>query len=113
MALFGLIGAGAAIRGLFATRSAIGTPIHRAPGEFLKSFAGSPLIQGGTFGVGYTGGSYGGYGLSNTWDPFGIHKPKYKSRQQSLGLPYGNYGYRRIKQIENLLVDVYFDEEEE
>ena len=94
--LFGLAGAGVAIRGLFAARSAIGTPINRSFPEFLKTFGGSPLVQGGTFGVGYTGGSYGGYGISNTWDPFGIHKPKYKRVTQSLGImPYGRRYYGR------------------
>jgi len=95
--LFGLLGAGAAIRGLFAARSAIGTPINRSFPEFLKTFAGSPLVQGGTFGVGYTGGSYGGYGVSNTWDPLGIHKKSYKHpTQQSLGImPYGRRYYGR------------------
>ena len=62
-----------------------------AVGHFLRS----PIIQGGQFGVGYTGGAYGGYGLSNTWDPLGIHKPKYKFVRESLGMPYGSYGYRR------------------
>jgi len=96
MALFGLFGAGAAIRGLFAARSAIGTPVNRSFSEFLKTFAGSPLIQGGTFGIGYTGGSYGGYGISNTWDPLGVHRPKYKQASQSLGImPYGRRYYGR------------------
>ena len=98
MGLGGLIGAFVGIRGLFASSSAIGTPIHRAPAEFLKTFAGSPLVQGGTFGVGYTTGSYGGYGVSNTWDPLGIHTKSYKRPvQQSLGImPYGRryYGSR-------------------
>jgi len=54
----------------------------------------SPLFQGGGFGLGYTGGAYGGYGATNTWDPFGLHKPKYKHYQQKLRLPYGSYGRR-------------------
>lgn len=62
---------------------------------FKHAFFRSPIIQGGSFGVGYTGGAYTGYGVTNTADPFGIHKPKYSSKKQSLGLPYGNYnGYR-------------------
>jgi hypothetical protein len=59
-----------------------------------QAFLRSPLIQGGQFGIGYTGGAYGGYGATNTWDPFGIHKPKYKYYQQKLRLPYGYYGRR-------------------
>ena len=55
----------------------------------------SPIIQGGTFGVGYTGGAYAGYGVSNTWDPLGLHKPKYSTSKGNLGLPYGSYGRRR------------------
>ena len=57
----------------------------------------SPLIQGGTFGVGYTGGSYLGYGASNTWDPFSLHNKSSNTRPTSLQfrMPYGSYGYRR------------------
>ena len=58
-------------------------------------FTRSPIIQGGSFGVGYTGGAYAGYGISNTYDPLGIHKPKYSTRSSKLGLPYGSYGRRR------------------
>ena len=58
-------------------------------------FARSPIIQGGSFGVGYTGGAYAGYGISNTYDPLGIHKPKYSTVSSKLGLPYGSYGRRR------------------
>ena len=65
--------------------------ISQSAGHFLRS----PIIQGGQFGVGYTGGAYGGYGLSNTWDPLGIHNPKYKPVRGSLGMPYGSYGYGR------------------
>ncbi|HHZ95608.1 MAG TPA: hypothetical protein EYN67_08620 [Flavobacteriales bacterium] len=44
----------------------------------------SPIIQGGSFGVGYTGGSYLGYGAS------------YRRPQQlNLGMSYGSYGRRR------------------
>ena len=60
-----------------------------------RAFLKSPIIQGGQFGVGYTSGAYGGYGVTNTSDPLGIHKPKYKPSRQSLGLPYGSYGYGR------------------
>jgi hypothetical protein len=65
-----------------------------SPQAFGKAFLQGPLIQGGSFGVGYTSGAYGGYGITNTADPFGIHKPKYKYKQMNLGMPYG-YGYGR------------------
>ena len=57
----------------------------------------SPIIQGGSFGVGYTGGSYLGYGASNTIDPFSLHNKSSYSRPQSLNykMPYGSYGRRR------------------
>jgi len=83
--LFGMIGGMLATRAGFALTS----------GSALKTFARGPIIQGGQFGVGYTGGSYLGYGSTNTADPFGLHKPKYKRTQQKLGLPYGSYGYGR------------------
>ena len=60
-----------------------------------KTFLRSPIVQGGQFGVGYTSGAYGGYGVTNTVDPLGIHKPKYSSHKSNLGLPYGSYGRRR------------------
>ncbi len=64
---------------------------------FTQQFFRLPLIQGGQFGVGYTGGAYLGYGGTNTGDPFGIHKPKYKASQSKvINMPYGrSYGYRR------------------
>ena len=49
-------------------------------------------------GIGYTSGAYTGYGISNTVDPLSIHSKSFKSsqfQQISLGMPYGNYGYRR------------------
>jgi hypothetical protein len=83
--LFGMIG------GMLATRAG-----HAAlSGSAVKTFLKGPVIQGGQFGVGYTGGSYLGYGVSNTGDPLGIHKPKYSSKRQNLGLPYGGYSYGR------------------
>lgn len=81
---FAAIGGMAAIRAGHAFASTVGS-------KFLRG----PLIQGGQFGVGYTTGAYGGYGVTNTADPFGIHKPKYKYTQMKLGMPYGGYGYRR------------------
>ena len=89
LALWGILGAMGLSR---VSYSASGKLIHHtAFAQGLKS----PLFQGGGFGVGYTGGAYTGYGITNTSDVFGIHKPKYKRTQQSLGLPYGNYGYGR------------------
>ena len=57
----------------------------------------SPLIQGGTFGVGYTGGSYLGYGASNTLDPFSLHNKSSNTRPRLLQfkMSYGSYGRRR------------------
>ena len=84
--LFGMLGGMLATRAGFALTS----------GNIAKTFLRGPLIQGGQFGVGYTGGAYLGYGGTNTADPFGIHKPKYRPSKQSLGLPYGrSYGRRR------------------
>ena len=73
----------------------IGTRALHAASLSGASFLKSPIIQGGGFGIGYTSGAYGGYGISNTLDPLGIHKPKYSHVKSNLGLPYGNYGRRR------------------
>jgi hypothetical protein len=81
--LAGIIGGMIGTRGLHA--------LSLSGGSFLKS----PIIQGGGFGIGYTSGAYGGYGISNTIDPLGIHKPKYSHTKSNLGLPYGSYGRRR------------------
>ena len=86
----GLIGGSTALRAAYAGSHLI------KPG-FWRTFATSPLIQGGQFGVGYTGGAYLGYGTTNTGDPFGLHKPKYRHNKQSLGLPRGNYGGYRSR----------------
>ncbi|HHZ97246.1 MAG TPA: hypothetical protein EYN67_17255 [Flavobacteriales bacterium] len=66
-------------------------------GGYTGKFFSNPLIQGGNFGVGYTGGAYLGYGASNTWDPFSLHNKGSYSRPQSLNykMPYGSYGRRR------------------
>ena len=64
---------------------------------FLASQAPN-LIGGILMGIGYTSGAYTGYGISNTVDPLSIHSKSFKSsqfQQISLGMPYGNYGYRR------------------
>ena len=95
MAIGGIIGGIGAIRSLFAASTAIGTPASHSFREFGSTFLRSPILQGGAFGVGYTGGAYAGYGVSNTIDPLGIHKPKYSSHKSNLGLPYGSYGRRR------------------
>ena len=73
----------------------IGTRALHAGSTAGLSFLKSPIIQGGGFGIGYTSGAYGGYGISNTIDPLGIHKPKYSHTKSNLGLPYGSYGRRR------------------
>ena len=76
--------------------SGIAKTTYLTPSQIFASGLKSPLFQGGGFGLGYTGGAYGGYGVSNTWDPFGIHKPKYKRVTQSLGImPYGRRYYGR------------------
>ena len=64
-------------------------------GSALTSIFNNPFVQSGQFGLGYTASAYAGYGITNTADPFGIHKPKYRPNKQSLGLPYGRsyYGY--------------------
>ena len=65
-------------------------------GSALTSIFNNPFVQSGQFGLGYTASAYAGYGITNTADPFGIHKPKYRPNKQSLGLPYSNsYGRRR------------------
>ena len=65
-----------------------GTRITNIP--LLKEFIPSTL-----FGVGYTTGAYGGYGVTNTWDPLGIHQKRYKrGKRVQFRMPYGSY-YRR------------------
>ena len=61
---------------------------------FKHALFRSPIVQGGQFGVGYTGGAYLGYGGTNTADPLGLHKPKYRYTQANI-MPYGSYGRRR------------------
>lgn len=100
------------IGGMFAIRGgsslAAGVAPYAAHGgtgfisQSASHFLRSPIIQGGQFGVGYTGGAYTGFGVSNTWDPLGIHKPKYKYSSKKLGLAYGYHGrrygrYRRFR----------------
>jgi len=60
----------------------------------------SGFIPSSKFGIGYTGGAYLGYGVSNSVDPFGISKPKYKyPTETTLKMPYGRYGYRRYRRF--------------
>ena len=59
----------------------------------IGKFASQPILAGGQFGLGYTGGAYAGYGLTNTVDPLRIHQ-SYK-RPQSLNTRKLAYGYRR------------------
>ena len=93
--MIGTIPAGiAGALGLRSAVTAIGTSGLSASSRywsFAKGFAPS-----GQFGIGYTGGAYLGYGATNTWDPFGLHRPKYKYRKQSIRMPYG-YGYGRYR----------------
>jgi len=63
-------------------------------GQFASSVLHNPFVSSGQFGLGYTSAAYLGYGATNTWDPFGLHKPKYKYYQHKLRLPYGSYGRR-------------------
>ena len=86
--LAGILGGSIAAR----AGSIIGTS-----GGLGGKFFSNPLIQGGNFGVGYTGGAYAGYGVTNTIDPFNIHKPKYKYYKQNIRMAYGmsGYGYYR------------------
>ena len=81
--------------GLRTAYTAAGVALKPTWGQFTSKAFRSPLIQGGGFGIGYTSGAYGGYGVSNTIDPLGVHKPKYRQQKSNLGLPYGSYGRRR------------------
>jgi len=89
----GLLGGTIATR-LGMTAGGVASGAAYRGGTFTQRFFKMPLIHGGQFGVGYTSGAYGGYGVTNTADPFGIHKPKYKYKSYKLGMPYG-YGYGR------------------
>ena len=60
-------------------------------GQYWNAAKG--FFPSGQFGIGYTGGAYAGYGITNTWDPFGIHKPKYKYYKQNIRMAYGMSGY--------------------
>ena len=76
--------------------SGIAKTTYLTPSQIFASGLKSSLFQGGGFGLGYTGGAYGGYGVSNTWDPLGVHRPKYKQASQTLGImPYGRRYYGR------------------
>ena len=37
------------------------------------------FLGGAQMGLGYTSGAYAGYGISNTWDPFNLHKKGFNS----------------------------------
>ena len=80
------------IGGMIATRA--GFAASTGFRGVAKTFLRSPIVQGGQFGVGYTSGAYGGYGVTNTADPLGIHTPKYSPKSTNL-VPYGSYGRRR------------------
>ena len=85
------------LTGIIGSQIAAKAPIQIAhasrTGQIYQAARG--FFPSGQFGIGYTGGAYLGYGVTNTADPFGIHKPKYKYTQMKLGMPYGGYGYRR------------------
>ena len=85
--LAGLIG------GMIATRAGFAVSSTKP----LQTFVRSPLVQGGTFGVGYTGGSYLGYGLSNTVDPLKIHQSYKRPQSTNTRLSYYGYGRRRYR----------------
>ena len=93
--LGGLFGGSIAARFGMAASGVGGNPFLKQ--SITQRFFKLPLVQGGSFGVGYTSGAYGGYGVTNTADPFGLHKPKYKYTKMKLGMPYGRYGYRRFR----------------
>ena len=69
----------------------------------MVAFLGIPLLAkfggflgGAQMGLGYTSGAYAGYGISNTWDPFNLHKKGFNSPAIiPKDMPYGSYGRRR------------------
>lgn len=72
-------------------------------GHTISQVLYNPFVQSGQFGIGYTGGAYLGYGATNTWDPFSLHKKRYKQgKHVKFRMPYGRYGrsygrYRRYR----------------
>ncbi len=78
--------------GLLATR--LGMSIAGGSG-IASRFVKMPLVQGGMFGVGYTSGSYLGYGASNTVDPLKIHQGYKRANRGNTRLSYYGYGRRR------------------
>ena len=81
------------IGGMLATR--VGYAAATGFGGVAKTFLRSPIIQGGQFGVGYTTGAYGGYGVSNTYDPLRLHQTYKHPKARQFKMPYGSYGRRR------------------
>ena len=71
--------------------------------NLMVGFLGIPLLAkfggflgGAQMGLGYTSGAYAGYGISNTWDPFNLHKKGFNSPAIiPKDMPYGSYGRRR------------------
>ena len=86
---------GAILGGIIGSQAASKAPIAIAhvsrTGQAYQALRG--FAPSGQFGIGYTGGAYLGYGATNTWDPFAIHKPKYKYSQQKYRMAYGMSGY--------------------
>ena len=89
---------GAILGGIIGSQAASKAPIAIAhvsrTGQAYQALRG--FAPSGQFGIGYTGGAYLGYGATNTWDPFAIHKPKYKYSSKTIRMPYG-YGYGRYR----------------
>ena len=74
----------------------MGAPFAVAGGLMYYLGKAGGFVGGAQMGLGYTSGAYAGYGISNTWDPFNLHKKGFNSPAiipQSM--PYGSYGYGR------------------
>ena len=77
----------------FASRAPVQIAHASTTGQLWQATKG--FFPSGQFGIGYTGGAYLGYGLSNTWDPLSLHKKHYKQpKHVKFRMPYGYYGRR-------------------
>lgn len=70
---------------------------QRVGTSFIGKFASQPVLGGGQFGLGYTGGAYLGYGLTNTVDPLKIHQGYKRANRGNTRLSYYGYGRRRYR----------------